>query len=429
MTKILTRTNRKNLLKTLGPGLLFAGTAIGTSHLVLSTRAGAHYGMIFFWIILGTQILKYPFFEFGSRYSSATGNSLLQGFKDQGKWAVILFMLIIFIDMFAVTGAVGAVCGGLLSSTFGLSESPMPVIVGFIFVSTAIMLIIGKYTALDTFMKLISIVLFFTVLISFIAVLVKGPIEATTGLKSPAELVEGAGLALTIGLIGFMPTGMEISVIQSIWAIEKAKVTNYKPTLKESLFDFNLGYIFTTVLALMFVVIGAFTVYGSGQLLEGDAVTFTAKLLEVFTTNLGEWSYYVVAVAAFGTIYGTFIAAWDAFARGFVRGMQVFNFETIEDNKEQQHFLSRYYNIILISIGVGGYLLYYLFTGGMVKILEAATVTLFLTTPIIAFLNLRAITGKNIPDTHKPSKGLLLLAYLGLLMMIVFTIYYLWSLI
>jgi Mn2+/Fe2+ NRAMP family transporter len=338
-------------------------------------------------------------------------------------------MLIIFIDMFAVTGAVGAVCGGLLSSTFGLSEIPMPVIVGFIFVSTAIMLIIGKYTALDTFMKLISIVLFFTVLISFIAVLLKGPIEATTGLKSPAELVEGAGLALTIGLIGFMPTGMEISVIQSIWAIEKAKVTNYKPTLKESLFDFNLGYIFTTVLALMFVVIGAFTVYGSGQLLEGDAVTFTAKLLEVFTTNLGEWSYYVVAVAAFGTIYGTFIAAWDAFARGFVRGMQVFNFETIEDDKEQQHFLNRYYNIILISIGVGGYLLFYLFTGGMVKILDAATITLFLTTPVIAFLNLRAITGKNIPDTHKPSKGLLLLSYLGLLMMIVFTIYYLWSLI
>ena len=32
------------LKKTLGPGILFASTAIGVSHLVQSTRAGAKYG-------------------------------------------------------------------------------------------------------------------------------------------------------------------------------------------------------------------------------------------------------------------------------------------------------------------------------------------------------------------------------------------------
>ena len=32
------------LNKTLGPGILFASTAIGVSHLVQSTRAGADYG-------------------------------------------------------------------------------------------------------------------------------------------------------------------------------------------------------------------------------------------------------------------------------------------------------------------------------------------------------------------------------------------------
>ena len=34
----------QKLIKNLGPGLLFASMAIGTSHLVLSTKAGAHYG-------------------------------------------------------------------------------------------------------------------------------------------------------------------------------------------------------------------------------------------------------------------------------------------------------------------------------------------------------------------------------------------------
>ncbi len=34
----------RNLINSLGPGLLWAGAAIGVSHLVQSTRAGAIYG-------------------------------------------------------------------------------------------------------------------------------------------------------------------------------------------------------------------------------------------------------------------------------------------------------------------------------------------------------------------------------------------------
>ena len=39
-------------LSKLGPGLLFAGAAIGVSHLVQSTRAGAEYGWGLIWALL-----------------------------------------------------------------------------------------------------------------------------------------------------------------------------------------------------------------------------------------------------------------------------------------------------------------------------------------------------------------------------------------
>ena len=42
----------KNKLQKLGPGLLFAGAAIGVSHLVQSTRAGADFGWGLIWAIL-----------------------------------------------------------------------------------------------------------------------------------------------------------------------------------------------------------------------------------------------------------------------------------------------------------------------------------------------------------------------------------------
>ena len=55
--------------KTFGPGILFASTAIGVSHLVQSTRAGAEYGFLLLGIVILVTLLKYPFFEYGSAKS------------------------------------------------------------------------------------------------------------------------------------------------------------------------------------------------------------------------------------------------------------------------------------------------------------------------------------------------------------------------
>ena len=55
----------QNLLKTLGPGILFASTAIGVSHLVQSTRAGAEFGFGLVLVVILANLFKYPFFEFG----------------------------------------------------------------------------------------------------------------------------------------------------------------------------------------------------------------------------------------------------------------------------------------------------------------------------------------------------------------------------
>ena len=53
----------KNYLQKLGPGLLYAGAAIGVSHLVQSTRAGAEYSLSLIFVIIIANIVKYPFFD------------------------------------------------------------------------------------------------------------------------------------------------------------------------------------------------------------------------------------------------------------------------------------------------------------------------------------------------------------------------------
>ncbi len=416
----------RQLLKTIGPGLLFASAAIGTSHLVLATRAGAHHGIIFLAIILAALVLKYPFYEFGPRYANATGYSLLKGYRDQGKWAVWLFMGVVFINMFAVIGAVGAVSAGLLATLFGVGI-PVPILAGVIILVTVLLLLFGGYTGLDNLIKLISIVLLVTVCVAFVAVLVKGPVESIADFEPPS-LLKGAGLTLLISLLGWMPAGLEASTMNSIWTVEKIRIENYHPTLKESLFDFNLGYVFTTILGLMFMTIGAFTVYGSGQLLEGNATQFSNKLLQVFTSNLGAWAYPILAVAAFGTIYGTLVTVLDAFPRCFVRGLRVLKFEECENNPEQQDFLNKSYKFCLVIVGIGGFLLFYLSAASMIEVLEFATIVTFMVSPIIGILNLRAIQSEAVPESHRPKKWMFGLAYLGLAAMLGFAGYYLMSL-
>jgi len=113
--------NISKIYKSLGPGLLYAGAAVGVSHLVQSTRAGAGYGFDLIWILLLANVLKYPFFEFAPRYANSTGKSLVDGYHKIGKWALVLFAILTITTMFAITGAVSLVTAGLLGSLLGVN--------------------------------------------------------------------------------------------------------------------------------------------------------------------------------------------------------------------------------------------------------------------------------------------------------------------
>lgn len=49
-------------LSALGPGILMASAAVGGSHIIASTQAGAIYGWQLAIIIILANLFKYPFF-------------------------------------------------------------------------------------------------------------------------------------------------------------------------------------------------------------------------------------------------------------------------------------------------------------------------------------------------------------------------------
>jgi Mn2+/Fe2+ NRAMP family transporter len=112
----------QNWRKVLGPGILFASTAIGVSHLVQSTQAGAQFGLGLLVGCGACQCYEVPIFEYGSRYAAAKGETILKGYLDLNRVWLYAYMGVISISMFFVTGAVGIVTYGFMEHLFGLNQ-------------------------------------------------------------------------------------------------------------------------------------------------------------------------------------------------------------------------------------------------------------------------------------------------------------------
>lgn len=97
MTDITLNQSQKLTWRSFGPGILMASAAIGGSHLVASTQAGALYGWQLAIMIILANFFKYPFYRFGTEYAYSTGNSLVAGYAKISRiylWAFFVLCII-----------------------------------------------------------------------------------------------------------------------------------------------------------------------------------------------------------------------------------------------------------------------------------------------------------------------------------------------
>ena len=153
------------IISKLGPGLLFAGAAIGVSHLVQSTRAGADFGFGLIWALILVNLFKYPFFQYGPRYAIVTGESLLDGYYKIGKFFLIAYFVLNILTMFTIQTAVTIVTAGLASSLFGFTDN-MVIWSSIITVLCYLILLVGKYNLLDKMIKIIILILAISTILS-----------------------------------------------------------------------------------------------------------------------------------------------------------------------------------------------------------------------------------------------------------------------
>ncbi len=414
------RTRSLNTI--LGPGILMAAAAIGTSHLVQSTRAGADFGFQLLWLAVLVNIMKYPFFEFGQRYTAATGETMLHGYKRLGMGYLIVFLGICMVTMITSITALTYVTASLAVSLFGdwLGERSL---LWWSLIMIALcdgVLFFGRYKALDRITKLIVGILGITTIIAAVAAFGSfEPPEEEIAVASPWTL---ASLPFLLALMGWMPGPIELSVWPSVWMKQREEETGFRPSMREAMLDFNTGYIATIILAAAFISLGALVMYPTGEKFSPSGPVFAGQLVNLFRVSIGTWAGPIVAITAFTCRFSTTLTCLDGYPRSNgVAAALVFN-----QNKERFAAIFWSFNLFTAAVAV---LIVAFLVKNLKAIVDTATITAFVAAPVLGFINLRLMLSRHMPWEHRPRPWLLFLAWAGLLFLLGFSVVYVISLV
>ncbi|MBE85746.1 MAG: iron transporter [Flavobacteriaceae bacterium] len=397
-----------NFLKKLGPGLLFAGAAIGVSHLVQSTKAGAEFGFGLIWALILCNFFKYPFFLFGTKYAHATGETLLDGYKKIGDYVLIIYLILSFVTIFTIQAAVTIVTAGLAIELFGFSND-ITIWAIIIILGCLLLLLIGKYSLLDNLIKIIILVLGICTVLAVFYAKINSDMIIDINQIIPSNF---EGIIFLVAFMGWMPAPLDVSIWQSIWTKEKISI-NKTIDYKTALYDFNIGYITTVVLGICFISLGAFVMYNSGEKFSDQGGEFASQLIDLYTSSIGENMFLIIAIAAFTTMFSTTITCLDASPRAMDKSFELLGFRKLSG-----------YNFWLVILSAGTILIFIFFMSEMGTLVKIATILSFITAPIYAILNYTLVTSKFMPSNFHLSIKMKVYSIIGIIFLSSFSIWY-----
>jgi Mn2+/Fe2+ NRAMP family transporter len=315
----------KEKVRIFGPGFVWAAAAIGSGELIISTKIGSEYGLMFIWALWVGIWLKYWIQRGILDISILTGKPIVevwhQGrFGRLSSWYWLLFFIL------TVTGVAGLI---------GLSASILTILIPFLSITVSAVivtfLIIGigyihRYEYFEKIMLSLCLVLgvgtLFTLFFSH---------------PTPLALVEWgipttmAGALVFLSLLGWgAGSGPDLMVPYSWWVTEKGyqnldvrhqrkealmqlhdeeSISKIKKWLAFAKWDVILGYLAAGIVASVFMIAGSEILRPLGITVDGLSVL--QRLSNIFTETFGSWSYLLFMIPAFAALFSTALGVFD----------------------------------------------------------------------------------------------------------------------
>jgi manganese transport protein len=365
----------------IGPGLILAGSIVGTGELIATTNLGATVGFMFLWLVIASCFVKvFVQAELG-RYAISSGDGTLQAFRRVpvaggvfGWWWLVMMLLTQF-QLGAMVGGVGqaahmalpslspalARAAGAVHSGLGGYLSARPDVAWAVVtaVVTSALLALGSYGVVE---KLTTImVVLFTLMTVLCVVLLPaaghsidwGAVGAGLTFRLPRTDVETAAALTMFGITG---VGAAELIAYPYWCIEKGyarktgprnphapatgRVLSYETSdnieagdawaarakgwLRVMRVDVWFSFAIYTLATLAFYALGAAVLFRrGGKGLPGDIGLLLNELSHMYVPVMGaRGAKWFIVIGCFAVLYSTLYSATAANSRAladFVR--------------------------------------------------------------------------------------------------------------
>ena len=136
----------------------------------------------------------------------------------------------------------------------------------------------------------------------------------------------------------------------------------------------------------------------------------------MFTTAIGQWSYTIIAIAAFSTMFSTTITVVDGYGRSMNRTFKLmFGGSEKEDSRKS-------YIIWTVIITISAYLVIAQFLNNLTSLVDLATILSFVIAPLAGLLNYIVVRSDEVTGEFRIPGWLNGLTIVGLIFLVVFTI-------
>lgn len=414
----------------MGPGIAAAMTGIGASHIMHGPTAGAQYGYQLLWIIPFAYLIKYCCFEFAHRYTMVKGESVMEAYGRIGNWP---FWYLGFQSLANTVGIAGRAlgCGALIWAAFPF----LPIEVwsaAILFISVAI-LWAGKYSAVETVVKLAIIVFAAS---TFLAFALQAP-PVGDYITSLAPALAPAGAMMLFGsMFGYFPTTTEVSVMQSNWAVSKGsgmvkvrqleaqgyKVEMAPNYMKNSLTlfrrDMNISYLISMITGMIFLIIGAAVLNPIGLVPKGSEMGLT--IARIYTDTFGAWIFPMIIAGGVAALFSTVFTYFDGQAKVFEES--AVRLRRSLDSAATRNLLYKGFQVL--SLVTGTAIIFGL--PSPIFVVQVASVMALLFSPVIYWLNIKAVKANFTTAEERqylPGPAMMGLAWFGAVALAVISVY------
>jgi manganese transport protein len=325
----------------IGPGIVLAGSIVGSGELIATTTLGAQVGYAALWLIVLSCLVKPVVQAEMGRYTIATGETGLEAFdripgpRLGASWLVWSFAAMVLVTMVQV----GGIFGGVAQVMAILVPSvPIAAWIAAFVVLTLALLLGGAYERLEK-LAMVKVALF--TLITVLAAIVLSRMDAyfawgdvALGLR---PRLPPKGLATAIAVFGITGVGASELFMYPYWCVEKgyARFAGQREDtpawraraagwIRVMHVDIACSLVVYTLATVAFYLLGAGILHGMGVV--PSARDMIPVLSNIYTQTLGPWGLWLFYAGALVTLYGTIVANAAGQSRILADMMRVLGF-------------------------------------------------------------------------------------------------------